>query len=473
MNATNSTIVVDAPSGREIGDVISAGGTGLKKLREGMKNCKVNLDDVFISKNENIRDIKTGYTDESIGELAAAIEGVGGLMQPIGICQVKPTPDTDNKAAMLVWGYRRCFALKMLAEDDPKWAIGVPAMLIQQGTESTGATRVVQLMENLSRKNISPMETAVAMNEVLEDKEAGFNQKELAIILGMSAPNVSQYLKLLRLPSSIRDMISSGNLQFSHAREILSRVPETNWVNVAKKAASMTFGAFQEYLDKEYPRDDSEEGDEVTSTGERTSSQKPAKMLRATDVTSKYVPFLKKQLDSADKANKAFTAADLAAARLDAVQTILLSPETQLAKDIKPELERIEAAELAEKAQEDSKKKEEAFFKDQVKRIEALYDTPVDTANPNAPRPVLAQVYAQVGKEIFALSPEAKTALGFKLPEKPDDLVQRLAGVYAAVIQERKESKIKRDKAKADKLAADAAAAGGTATTAAAPTTAG
>lgn len=459
MTAQNSSVVSDEPTGREVGEVTSAGGLGLKKLRESMKAVRVNLDDVFISKNENIRDLKTGYTDESIGELAAAIEGVGGLLQPIGICPVKATPDTDMKSLMLMYGYRRCFALKMLGEDDPKWLVGVPAQMISAGHESTGATRVIQLMENLCRKNISPMETAIALNEALEDKEAGLNQKELAIILGMSTPNVSQYLKLLRLPSSVREQISSGNLQFSHAREILSRVPETNWVNVAKKAASMTYGAFIEYLDKEYPKDDSEEGDEAGTTGERTSSQKPAKMLRATDVTSKYVPFLKKQLEGADKANKTFTAADVAAARLDAVQTILLSPETQLAKDIKPELERLEAAELAEKAQEDSKKKEEAFFKEQIKRIEALYDVPVDPTNPTAPRPVLAQVYSQVGQEIFALPAEKKTALGFTLPAKPDELVQKLAATYAAVITERKESKAKREKAKAEKLAADAAAA--------------
>ncbi len=467
--AMTTALKIENENSRESGPLASAAAKNLQNLRKNAKNCTVDLDQVFISKAENIRDTKTGYSDESIGDMAAQIESVGGIIQPIGICKVTPSADNDNKSLMLIWGYRRAFGLKMLAETDPVWTKSVPALLVEAGVETTGATKVVQLMENLARKGINAMEAGIAIDEAMKDKDADFSQKDLAIMLGLSAPIISQYLKLLRLPKSIQEMISSGNLPFSHAREMITRVGETAWSNVAKKGASMTYGAFMEYLDKEYPVNDSEDGEVTTeSTGEKTSSQKPAKMLRATDLVGKYVPFLKEQIDAADKSNKAFTAADIAQAKLDAVNTVLLNTETQLAKDAVPFIKKMEEKELEAKANEEAKTKEDKFFREQVKRIEQLLDVDVDPTKPDAPRPTLSATLAQVGKEIWALpatapadKPETpnKAALGFALPAKPDDLVKKLLDTYSLVGKEREESRAKREASKAKKLADEKAKA--------------
>jgi ParB/RepB/Spo0J family partition protein len=446
-------------TGRETNPVTSQAAKALQKT--AAVSGKVDLDKVFISKSENIRGLGSNeYSDESIGEMAAQIEAVGGLLQPIGVCKVKPTADTEGKDLMLVWGYRRAFALQYLAETDPKWAKDVPARMVEKGTETVGATRIIQLMENTARKDLNPMETAQAIHEALNDKQCDFNQQDIARMLGMSTPAVSQHLKLLRFPKNVQEAVSSGNLTFSHAREILSRVPETAWATAAKKASGMTFGAFGEWLDKEYPADDSEGDGEVTASGEKSSSQKPAKMLRATDVSNKYVKFLEEQVGTADKNQKTFTAADVAQARLDTVKTILLNPDTQLAKDIDPFLKKLEAQEAEEKAHEEANKAETNFFKEKVKRIEELYDVPVDPTNPNAERPKLTQVYAQVGKEIFSMSDEDKAKLGFALPATPDELVNKLATVYTDTVKARAEAKKKRDEAKAKKQAEETAKAG-------------
>lgn len=426
------------------------------------KNAHVDLAGVFISKHENVRDLKS-YTDESIGEMAAQIEAVGGLLQPIGIAKVKPTPATDNKDVVLVWGYRRAFALLYLAETDPKWAMHVPARVVEQGIETAGATRLLQLMENTARRDLNSMEIAMAINEAMNDKNCDFNQQDIARMLGMSTPAVSQHLKFLRFPKPVQEAISSGNVSFSAARDILYRVPETDWANAAKKAAGMTYPAFKEWVDTAWPQD-GVDGDGATSSttaaAGKQSSQKPAKMLRATDVTTKYVPFLKKQLESADKSQKVFTAADLAQAKLDAVNTVLLNPDTQLAKDINPYLKQLQVEE--EKAQQDEArlKAEEDFYKLQVKRIEALY-VPADPTNPDT-RPNLPKVYAQVASEIFAMKPEEKAKLGFTLPsgaDAADVLVSTVAKVYQDTIKERLESKKRRDEAKAKKAKEEAEAA--------------
>jgi ParB/RepB/Spo0J family partition protein len=457
----NTTLKPDvAESTRETQPVTSNAAKGMQENAATAKSVKVNLDDVYISKQENIRSLGS-YTDESIGEMAAQIEAVGGLLQPIGIVKVKASPDTDNKQLMLVWGCRRAFALEYLAESDPKWKIEVPARLVDKGLDTTGATRILQLMENKARRDLNPVETALAINEALNDKDCDFNQQDIARMLGMSTPAISQHLKLLRFPKPVQEAISSGNLPFSHAREILSRVPETDWVNTAKKASGMIYSAFIDYLDKEWPKSDGDGNDgdgTVTEAGKKDSSQKAAKMLRATDVTNKYVPFLKKQIEQADKETKSYTAADVAQARLDTVNTILLNSDTQLSKDIDPFLKEIQAKEEEEKANEQSTKAEHDFFKKLVKRIEELY-VPTDPKDPDT-RPRLAQVMAQVGKETFAMKPEDKAKLGFKLTDNPDTFVQQLDRVYRDVLAERVESKKKRDEAKAKKLAEEKAAGG-------------
>src|SRR3954468_4535454 len=103
MNATTSPTVkpdVAEPT-RETQPLTSTSAKGMQRNAATAKSVKVNLGDVYISKQENIRSLNS-YSDDSIGEMAAQIEAMGGLLQPIGVCRVKATPDTDNKELMLV-----------------------------------------------------------------------------------------------------------------------------------------------------------------------------------------------------------------------------------------------------------------------------------------------------------------------------------------------------------------------------------
>lgn len=448
---------------RETGEVSTNSARNLKLLMGQAKNATVDLDQVYINKAENVRDIKN-YTDQDIDDMATQIESFGGLMQPLGVAACKASPATEGKQLILLWGYRRALALKQLAESDPKWTKSVSVKLVDNSALGTnGQIKIVQLAENAARKNLNPMETGIAIEEALTDKDSDFNAKDIAIILGVSASIVSQYRRLTRLPKTVQELISTGKLPFSHAREMISRVGETSWDNVSKKGAGMTYSDFMDYLDQHYPKDGDESADENgSSTTERVSSQKPAKMLRASDVNNKYIPALKKIVESADKTNKVYTAADLANARLDAIQTVLLTADTQLSKDVAPFIKEMEDKEAAEKASEDSRKKEDAFFREKAKRVTVLYNTEPDPTKPDAKRPVLAEVYAAVGKEIYALPDADKAALGFALPKTPEELIKRIADEYVAYDTEQREAKKKRAEAKEKKekeKAAEAAAA--------------
>ena len=435
------------------GPVEGSAAKNLQSLSSGAQSVAIDLDKVFVSKAENVRDMNAdAYSEESIGEMMAQIEAVGGLMQPIGITKVVPSEATENKQYMLVWGFRRTLALLALAADDPKYAKNVPAKLVTKGGESQGATRFIQILEN-TRENLNPMEAALAINEALTDKECDFNQTDIARMLGTPVSTISNLMRLLRLPPQVQELISSGKLSHGHAKLLLGRVPETLWGKEAIKASGMTYGDWQNYLDKEYSTDEEDEGTE--EGGKKSSSQKPAKMLRSTEV-SKYLGFFAEKAKKADATNKTYTEKDLIAAREDTLKTVLLNPDTALSKEIQPYLEQLAKQEQAEEQQAEAKKAEEKFYKEQVKRLEEILDAPVDPSKPNAPRPMLSEVYTQVGLEIFKLNDEQRKALGFQLPtgdKAADQIVQKLADTYQGVIRERAENKAKREKAKAEAAA--------------------
>jgi len=76
------------------------------------------------------------------------------------------------------------------------------------------------LLENLHRANLNPLEEASAYQQLLSD--FGITQEELATRLGRSRPQVTNTLRLLRLPEAIQTKVAAGVLSAGHARALLS-----------------------------------------------------------------------------------------------------------------------------------------------------------------------------------------------------------------------------------------------------------
>ena len=76
------------------------------------------------------------------------------------------------------------------------------------------------LLENLHRANLNPLEEASAYQQLLAD--FGITQQELADRLGRSRPQVTNTMRLLKLPERIQAMVASGVLSAGHARALLS-----------------------------------------------------------------------------------------------------------------------------------------------------------------------------------------------------------------------------------------------------------
>ncbi|MFG6444624.1 ParB/RepB/Spo0J family partition protein [Microbacterium sp. P06] len=76
------------------------------------------------------------------------------------------------------------------------------------------------LLENLHRSQLNPLEEASAYQQLLED--FGITQEELATRIGRSRPQISNTIRLLRLPVPVQQRVAAGVLTAGHARAILS-----------------------------------------------------------------------------------------------------------------------------------------------------------------------------------------------------------------------------------------------------------
>ncbi|HEV7957106.1 MAG: chromosome partitioning protein ParB [Microbacteriaceae bacterium] len=186
---------------------------------------------------------RTVFGQEELDELVRSIREVG-LLQPI---VVRPIVDAVDGGPQyeLVMGERRLRASMILGLDT------IPAVI--KNTADDAMLRDA-LLENLHRANLNPLEEASAYQQLLAD--FGITQDELASRIGRSRPQISNTLRLLRLPEAIQSRVAAGVLSAGHARAILSTgapeameqladkiVNEDLSVRAAEAAASAGVGA--------------------------------------------------------------------------------------------------------------------------------------------------------------------------------------------------------------------------------------
>ena len=74
------------------------------------------------------------------------------------------------------------------------------------------------LLENLHRAQLNPLEEAAAYQQMLED--FGCTQEELAARIKRSRPQISNTIRLLKLPPTVQRRVAAGVLSAGHARAI-------------------------------------------------------------------------------------------------------------------------------------------------------------------------------------------------------------------------------------------------------------
>ena len=129
------------------------------------------------------------------------------MLQPI---VVRPHPELPDKYE-LVMGERRLRATKAAGLD------AIPAVVKDTADE---AMLRDALLENLHRSQLNPLEEASAYQQLLAD--FGITQEELASRIGRSRPQISNTLRLLKLPEPVQLRVAAGVLSAGHARAILA-----------------------------------------------------------------------------------------------------------------------------------------------------------------------------------------------------------------------------------------------------------
>jgi len=144
------------------------------------------------------------FDEDALAELVFSISTIG-LLQPI---VVRPL---DNGDFELVAGERRLRASSAAGLTE------IPAII--RHTEDANMLRDA-LLENLHRSNLNALEEAAAYSQMLTD--FGCTQDELAQRIGRSRPQVTNTLRLLKLPAPVQSRVASGVLSAGHARALLS-----------------------------------------------------------------------------------------------------------------------------------------------------------------------------------------------------------------------------------------------------------
>lgn len=184
----------------------------------GARLANLSPDDIV----PNAAQPRTTFDQEDLDELVASIREVG-VLQPI---VVRPIADAapGQPQYELVMGERRLRASKLLGLES------IPAVV--KNTADDAMLRDA-LLENLHRANLNPLEEASAYQQLLAD--FGITQDELATRIGRSRPQITNTIRLLRLPTAVQNRVAAGVLSAGHARAILSVGDEEAMERLADK----------------------------------------------------------------------------------------------------------------------------------------------------------------------------------------------------------------------------------------------
>jgi ParB family transcriptional regulator, chromosome partitioning protein len=146
------------------------------------------------------------FDPDALAELVASIREVG-VLQPV---VVRPLSGQSDKYE-LIMGERRLRATKELGLDS------IPAVIKDTADEDMLRDA---LLENLHRSQLNPLEEASAYQQLLAD--FGITQEQLATRIGRSRPQITNTIRLLKLPAPVQSRVAAGVLSAGHARAILS-----------------------------------------------------------------------------------------------------------------------------------------------------------------------------------------------------------------------------------------------------------
>ncbi len=147
---------------------------------------------------------RTHFSENELRELADSIRE-HGIIQPLTLRKV------DSGRYQLISGERRLRASQLAGLDE------IPAYIRVANDEQM---LELALVENIQREDLNPIEIAISFQRLLE--ECRIRQEDLSHKVGKDRTTISNYIRLLKLPSEIQVAVRDNLITMGHARALIS-----------------------------------------------------------------------------------------------------------------------------------------------------------------------------------------------------------------------------------------------------------
>jgi ParB family chromosome partitioning protein len=145
------------------------------------------------------------FNEQSLDDLARSVRE-HGIVQPIVVSRT-----ADNRYRLIA-GERRFRAAQKAGLQS------VPAVI--KDLQKEGDALQIALIENIQREDLNPIEEANAYHQLHDD--FGLTQEEISRRVGKERSTVANFLRLLKLPETVKQRLATGQLSMGHARALLS-----------------------------------------------------------------------------------------------------------------------------------------------------------------------------------------------------------------------------------------------------------
>lgn len=178
-----------------------------------MKLLNLKMDKIVTNSNQPRKYFDNG----KMSELKDSIKN-SGLLQPITVRKI------SNGKYEIVAGERRYRACRELGMES------IPVIEMNVG-DARGYE--LSVLENIQRENLNPIEEAESYLMLME--VYGYTQEKLSEKLGKTRSSVSNKMRILKLPASVKEMVKKGEISYGHARTLLSLSDEKKIEEAAKE----------------------------------------------------------------------------------------------------------------------------------------------------------------------------------------------------------------------------------------------
>jgi len=159
------------------------------------------------------------FNEEKLEELAASIRA-NGLIQPIIVRRT-------GESFQIIAGERRWRAAQ-------RAGLTKVSCVIKDVKDDD--VLALSLIENIQREELNPIEEATAYKNLIE--QLNVTQEEIAQRVGKDRSSITNFMRLLKLPAEIQQMVEEGLISMGHARALLALDSAEKQIALAKRVNS-------------------------------------------------------------------------------------------------------------------------------------------------------------------------------------------------------------------------------------------